>query len=83
MSAAATITLDGSIGTLTELMVAWNVAFVSRFSAAAARPVVAVGERWRRLVPELAETLATDAGLVAVVDDVDAAVSVVRKQLHA
>lgn len=81
--AAATIALDGSIGTLTELMVAWNVAFVSRFSAAAARPVVAVGERWRRLLPELAETLTTDASLVAVVDDVDAAVAVVRKALRA
>jgi uncharacterized protein (TIGR00730 family) len=80
--AAATIALNGSIGTLTELMVAWNVAFVTRFSATEARPVVAVGERWRQLLPELAETLATDVALVVIVDDVDSAVSVVRKTLR-
>ena len=48
----------------------------------AAGVVVAVGERWRRLVPELAETLSTDADLVVIVDDVDSAVSVVRKALR-
>lgn len=79
--AAATIALDGSLGTLTELLVAWNVAFVARFSTASARPVVAVGERWRQIVPELTEALATDGNLVTIVDEVDEAVSVVREAL--
>lgn len=80
MSAAA-IALHGSIGTLTELMAAWNTAFVTRFSAANARPVVAVGDLWRDIVSSLGATLSTDATLVTVVDDVEAAVLAVRAQL--
>ena len=80
--AAATIALEGSIGTLTELMMAWNVAFVARFSEVAARPVVAVGERWSRIVPSLSEALGTDGGLVTIVDDVDGAVTAVRSMLE-
>jgi uncharacterized protein (TIGR00730 family) len=80
--AAATIALEGSIGTLTELMMAWNVAFVARFSTAAVRPVIAVGERWGRIVPSLSEALGTDGSLVTIVDDVDGAVAAVRSMLE-
>ena len=45
-AADACIALDGSIGTFTELMVAWNLAFVARFSGTDPKPVVAVGARW-------------------------------------
>ena len=51
--AAASIALDGSIGTLTELLIAWNVAFVARFSSTSPKPVVAVGPLWGELVPSL------------------------------
>ena len=37
------IALNGSIGTLTELLIAWNVAFVAQFSDETAKPVIAVG----------------------------------------
>jgi uncharacterized protein (TIGR00730 family) len=75
--ADACIALDGSIGTLTELLVAWNVAFVARFSGVPPKPVVAVGERWGSLVGDLTGLLATDGSLVTVVPDVDEAVAAV------
>jgi hypothetical protein len=73
----AAIALPGSIGTLTELMVAWNVAFVARFADGAPQPVVAVGERWARIIPDLAERLETDPDLVTCVGTVQEAVEVV------
>lgn len=81
--AAASIALDGSIGTLTELLVVWNVAFVARFSTAEAKPVVAVGDRWAELVPRLTADLATDGDLVTLVADVGEAVATVRTALPA
>lgn len=74
------ITLPGSIGTLTELMVAWNVAFVQARTGAP-RPIVAVGPMWRRLVALLTEELATDGSLVTLVDDVEAAVAEIRRRV--
>lgn len=64
----AAVALPGSIGTLTELMVAWNVAYVARFSGAVPKPVLTLGSFWRRLVGELAGTLQTDRHLVTCLD---------------
>ena len=77
----ASIALWGSLGTATELLVAWNVAFVASFSAIERKPVIAVGEPWRRLVPLLEEELSTTMGLVHMVPDVRAAVSALREAL--
>lgn len=79
---SAVIALNGSIGTLTELMVAWNAAFVARFSNSVPRPVIAVGPNWRALVPQLAGSLATDGELVTLVDEVDEAVDAVVRSLR-
>jgi uncharacterized protein (TIGR00725 family) len=73
----ASIALWGSLGTATELLVAWNVAFVASFSAIERKPVIAVGEPWATLVPALAATLGTDGDLVQVVEDVEAAVAAI------
>jgi predicted Rossmann-fold nucleotide-binding protein len=78
---AASIALPGSIGTFTELMVAWNVAFVSRFNGATPCPVVAVGSVWQELIALATARLATDGTLVACVPDVDAAVATVAARL--
>jgi uncharacterized protein (TIGR00730 family) len=76
----ASIALHGSIGTATELLVAWNLAYVARFAGLQPRPVVAVGARWRGLVATLTMTLETDVDLVTCVDDVaDAVATVVRR----
>lgn len=73
----AVIALPGSIGTLTELVMAWNTAFVTRFSGSMPRPVVTVGDTWTRLVAHIATELATDNAIVHCVGDVDAAVAYV------
>jgi len=78
---AACITLDGSIGTLTELLVAWNLAFIDRLGGRPARPVIAVGPSWAALVPQLAAAVETDASLVTLAPDVAAAVAEVRRRV--
>lgn len=69
----AVVALPGSIGTLTELMSAWNLAFVAPFSGRSPKPIIAVGPLWAELVPLLAERLSTNGALVRCVDSVDAA----------
>ncbi|MFQ5948402.1 MAG: LOG family protein [Acidimicrobiia bacterium] len=77
----AIIALEGSIGTFTELMAAWNVAFAARFSGTWTKPVVAVGPQWRELLPLLAEKLETDGSLITCVDTVEEAVTLVKERL--
>lgn len=77
----ASIALPGSLGTATELIVAWNLAFVARFAGAEPKPVIAVGEQWQRLVPLLTSELKTDGTLVTLVDTVDEAVQAVASTL--
>jgi predicted Rossmann-fold nucleotide-binding protein len=76
------IALPGSLGTATELLVAWNLAFVARFTDDVPKPVITVGERWARIVPRLAEELTTDGGLVTTVLTVDAAVAALIDQIR-
>ncbi len=68
------IALWGSLGTATELLMAWNLAFVAPFSKHARKPVVAVGEPWASIIPLLERSLGTDQGIVMVTADVTAAV---------
>lgn len=79
----ATITVPGSIGTLTELLAAWNTAFVARFSGQHPKPVITVGHPWLTLVPHLTLSLATDGSLVTTTHDVDQAVATVLERLGA
>ena len=69
------LVMPGSIGTLTELMVAWNSAFVTQFSGEPTKPVATVGEPWTSLVPHLAAVLDTDQSLVSCHDEIADAVS--------
>jgi predicted Rossmann-fold nucleotide-binding protein len=80
---AACITLDGSIGTLTELLVAWNVAYIARLGGLPTKPVIAVGPSWAALVPALADAVATDASLVTLAPDAAAAVAEVCRRVPA
>lgn len=77
----ACIALPGSIGTLTELVMAWNIAFVARFSAQRPQPVVAVGPGWERIVDTLGAALAADTSVVHCAANVDAAVAHVVDKL--
>ncbi|HAX80981.1 MAG TPA: DNA-binding protein [Actinobacteria bacterium] len=78
---AAAITLPGSLGTLTELVAAWNLAFVSRFSDGTPKPLVTVGRAWMALVDHLAATLGADRNLVTTVDTVEEAVADISQRL--
>jgi uncharacterized protein (TIGR00730 family) len=79
-TADAVIALPGSLGTLTELVVAWNVAYVAPFSGRNPKPIVAVGPTWGELVPTLARRLATNGDLVRCVDTVEEAAEFVTEQ---
>ncbi len=79
--AAATIALPGSIGTFTELVSAWNVAYLAARNGGRPLPVVAVGPEWADLVGSIGPRLEVPNGLVATVGDVDAAVSEVARLL--
>lgn len=72
----ASISLPGSIGTWTELMVAWNAAFLERLRGAEPNPVIAVGAEWASLVDAVGGRVGS-RDLVVVVDDVEQAVSIV------
>jgi hypothetical protein len=72
------IALEGSIGTLTELVMAWNVAYVDRLAGRPAKPVAAVGNRWADVVTRLVPQIATDGDLVACVPTAGEAVGIIR-----
>jgi len=65
------VALPGSIGTLTELMSAWNLAFVAPFSDRTPKPIIAVGSHWAGIVTYLTEQLETDGTLVTLANNVD------------
>ena len=78
---AATIALPGSLGTLTELVVAWNDAYVEQMGSRPAKPVIAVGAAWAQLVSGIGAAVNGMPELVTCVPTVEEAVSVVIAQL--
>ncbi len=79
--ADATITMPGSLGTVTEFLVAWNTNFVAPLRGATPQLQVAVGPMWRRLVDHLATEFGADDSFVTCVDNVDAAARIVIDRL--
>jgi len=73
----ATIALPGSIGTLTELIVAWNDAYLAVIGGRRPKPVVVVGKQWNDIVDSIGETVGGNPELVTRVTDVAAAVAAV------
>lgn len=69
------IALPGSLGTFTELMVAWNAGFVETMYDRTPIPLCTVGDQWRRLVESLGFELETVSSTVNCVDNVDQAVA--------
>jgi uncharacterized protein (TIGR00730 family) len=78
---AACIALPGSIGTFTELMAAWNLAFVARFSDSPPDPVITVGPVWEQLITVLGDKLGTDTALVTCVGTVEEAVEEIKRRV--
>lgn len=79
--AAGFIAMPGSLGTLAELVVAWNLALVAPFADRAFGPIVTVGETWQKVVPELTATLGAESNLIVCARDVDAAVLFIAGEL--
>jgi uncharacterized protein (TIGR00725 family) len=77
------ITLPGSLGTLTELAIAWNLAYVARFSGDLPKPIVVVGERWASMVEMIGEQLGADTDLVTQAVHVEAAVAEIKRRVPA
>ena len=75
------IALWGSLGTAAELVVAWNLSYVSQFSTVTRKPLIAVGEPWTTLIPHLESTLDTEAGLVTLASDIQVAVEMLNASL--
>ncbi|MCB2223260.1 MAG: LOG family protein [Actinobacteria bacterium] len=80
-TSAGCIALPGSIGTMTELLMAWNEAYIDALDGGPAKPVVAVGPVWAEFVEAIGARLATDATLVSCVPDVEAAVDEIVRRL--
>jgi uncharacterized protein (TIGR00730 family) len=79
--ASAYVAMPGSLGTLAELLIAWNLAVVAPFSDTSCGPIVAVGDTWGRVVPELTAALETDGKFIEIVPSVAEAVSYLVKAL--
>ena len=78
---SGTITLPGSLGTLAELSIAWNLAYVARFSGSLPKPVVVVGEQWASVIDVLGETLGADTDLITMAPHVEAAVEAIKRRV--
>jgi uncharacterized protein (TIGR00730 family) len=77
----AAIAMPGSIGTLTELIVAWNDAFIAPYSGQTPKPVIAVGEAWRQIVTQVVELVGADGSLVMCVDSVQSVPEILEGRL--
>jgi hypothetical protein len=72
--ADASVALPGSLGTLTELMVAWNDRYVAPMAGSGPKPLVIVGDAWVRIVAAVSAGLGmTDPGIIAAGDAAAAA----------
>ncbi len=65
-ASVASVALPGSIGTLTELMIVWNLAAVAPMARRPRKPIVTVGEQWRTLVSDLAQQLSAEMPITMV-----------------
>ena len=80
-SAAGSVVLPGSIGTLTELMIVWNDAYIATLRGEAPRPIVAIRSAWEPTILHLTNALDTTSGLVTMVDDVDEVLEEITRHL--
>ncbi len=80
-STDAHVFLAASLGTMAELMLAWNLAHLAALRGEQPKPIIAVGASWSHLVPLLAEALQADDTLVSCVEDVAGALELVSQTL--
>ena len=79
--AAGTIALPGSIGTATELLIAWNVNHIVRRNGGHHVPTVAVGREWRVVAETLVSEINAFPGDVHLASTPDSGVDWMLEQL--
>ena len=62
--ADAFVALPGSVGTLAELVMVWNVNAIAGLSDSPPRPLATVGPTWKTLIGQLGTTLDADISTV-------------------
>ena len=78
--ASGVIVLPGSIGTLAELVIAWNLNHVNRLNDGMRLPTVAVGDGWRRVWELATGSLGAFGGDVHVAHSPEEALEWLRAQ---
>jgi uncharacterized protein (TIGR00725 family) len=81
--AAGTMALPGSIGTATELLIAWNVNHIARRNGGIRVPTVAIGEGWGAVAGALVSAIDAFPGDVHLVDTSDEGLEWILDQLNA
>lgn len=76
------IALPGSIGTATELLVAWNVNHILRRSGGHQVPTVAIGRHWRMVAATLVSEIDAFPGDVHLADTADQGVDWILSRLE-
>lgn len=76
------IALPGSIGTATELVVAWNHNYISRRNGRPMLPTAAVGDGWRVVSAALMAEVGAEPGDIHLVDTAEDAVAWVLGALN-
>ncbi len=74
------IALPGSIGTVTELLIAWNHNYLSRNHGGTRLPTAAVGDAWRSVAGTLEEKADADPTDIHLAETAEAAVDWLLRQ---
>lgn len=80
--ARGVIALPGSIGTATELLMAWNTNHIVRRNSGSRLPTVAVGREWQMVADTLVTEVAAFAGDIHTVDTAEQATSWILSELE-
>ena len=80
--ADATLSLPGSIGTATELLMAWNINHIKRRSGQRPLPCAAVGGQWKKVADALVLLIGAEIDSVYWAKDVNDGVNWVVDQLE-
>ncbi|MEA1901919.1 MAG: LOG family protein [Actinomycetota bacterium] len=80
--ARAAIALPGSIGTATELLIAWNINHIVRRNGGTPFPTAAVGPNWEQFSQSLALHIDAYPGDIHLSDNADQAVDWIFEQLE-
>jgi predicted Rossmann-fold nucleotide-binding protein len=75
--------MPGSIGTLTELAIAWNEAYLAAARGAAPVPILAFRDAWSEIVDRLTGDLRTTPGMITMMDSPAEAVAVLLRRIGA